>query len=283
MLRKWIFLLLLAATSACLSAHADIISRVEHYWDGLDPTDTIAAQDSEAMDSLFTDFLTLLTCRSDLSWGDSCVTASLHRVEHNGWLLRYWLDKYREKWLTKGSPLYNERRYLPVAQYAATSVYVDEGHRERARFHLRQILLNRVGSAASDFSVKLTSGQSIRLFQLRADYTILLFYDPDCPHCLTVLDEMYHSLALSKWLSLGVKLLAVYPYIDEAAWRGCAHLMRPSWLNGINLDGRVADIPLYDLSDMPRLYLLDRDKSVVLRNTSFDAILSTLRHLLGTE
>ena len=283
MLKKWIFLLLLAATSACLSGYADIISRAEHYWNGLDPTDTIAAQDSERMDSLFTDFLTLLTCRSDLSWSDSCVTASLRRIEHNGWLLHYWLDKYREKWLTKGSPLYNERRYLPVAQYAATSEYVDEGYRERARFHLRQILLNRVGSSANDFSIKLTSGQSIRLSQLRADYTILFFYDPDCPHCLAVLDEMYHSQTLSKWLSQGVQLLAVYPYIDETAWRGCAHLMRPAWLNGINLDGCVADMPLYDISDMPRLYLLDWDKSVVLRNTSLDTILSTLRQLLGTE
>ena len=71
-------------------------------------------------------------------------------------------------------------------------------------------------------------------------------------------------------------VLAVYTEGNDEVWRKALTDMPRSWLIG-NDRQQVKDCALYDLKAMPSLYLLDKDKTVLLKDAAYD----TVRQALG--
>lgn len=83
------------------------------------------------------------------------------------------------------------------------------------------------------------------------------------------MDALKHSAVLrqlyaNKWL----KVLAFYPDEDIEAWTKYQHQVPSEWLNGYDKDLSVLSDELYDLKMMPVIYLLDEDKTVLLKDPS---------------
>ena len=72
-----------------------------------------------------------------------------------------------------------------------------------------------------------------------------------------------------------VKVLAVYPDEDMKAWRDYLPHFPSAWINAYDADLKIKSAELYDLKAIPTLYLLDSNKTVMLR----DAPVSSYRTL----
>ena len=69
-----------------------------------------------------------------------------------------------------------------------------------------------------------------------------------------------------------LKILAVYPDEDLDAWKGHVSVMLKDWINSYDKSVSLKNDEIYDLKAIPTLYLLNKEKKVLLKDATFQQI-----------
>lgn len=109
------------------------------------------------------------------------------------------------------------------------------------------------------------------MHHLRSPYTLLLFYNPDSQGCAEVLQVLKASVVLNHSY-LTVTVLAFYSDVDHATWVRYQGEIPSRWVNCYDKDLTVMTEERYALKAMPTLYLLDKDKKVLLKDATIGEI-----------
>ena len=129
-------------------------------------------------------------------------------------------------------------------------------------------LQNRVGYPANDFRYTLASGAQGTLYGLDAEYVLLFVNNPGCPMCREIREEIAASPMLSEMIERGrLCVLTLYPDEDLAAWRDYAEQIPPKWINAYDRGCVIREEGTYDFNAIPSLYLFDRDKRVLVKDS----------------
>ena len=67
-------------------------------------------------------------------------------------------------------------------------------------------------------------------------------------------------------------ILSLYTDNDFAAWNTYQQTYPKQWINAYDKAQAINTLQLYDLKAMPTLYLLDKDKKVLLKDIPFDRL-----------
>lgn len=113
---------------------------------------------------------------------------------------------------------------------------------------LQQLGKNQVGSRANDIFVTAVDGKRTRLYGIRSEQTLLIFYDPDCRRC----QRLDAQLEKEPLIVQNPRLKVVRKDVND--------------LNGE-----------YYVPHTPALYLLDKEKRVVLKNSDLQTLLQVLQ------
>ncbi len=138
--------------------------------------------------------------------------------------------------------------------------YIDRAHK---------IAPNVIGNLAPEISMPDINGNMQSLRGLKAKYTMLIFWSPDCGHCLTEIpkvDSMYRAVLKDK----GVKIFAVRTDAEEK-WKDIIaknHL--EDWIHVHDPNHRSNFRADYDIYSTPVIYLLDEKK--IIRGKRLDHI-----------
>ena len=73
-----------------------------------------------------------------------------------------------------------------------------------------------------------------------------------------------------------LRVLAVYPDGDENEWLLKSSKMPQGWIVGWNKQGDIRSKTLYDIRATPTLYLLDKQKKVILKDAPLERIIQYL-------
>lgn len=235
-----------------------------HYWDTFDFADTlfIARADTLHMLDAFASYVALGA--DSVAMADLVRRASVSRpmLDYFGMLAERVLHD-------PNSPLRDVERYIPVLRGKLASPWYDTLERLGPETELRLALRNRVGEQAGDFRCTLASGATTRLYDLRADYTLLLLTDPECPMCRRTTEELLASPRLNELAERGtLRILTLYSGEDTAAWRRSLSHAPRGWLHACDATCTVRDEGIYDLRALPALYLLDREKRVLVKDSA---------------
>ena len=187
-----------------------------------------------------------------------------------------------EKYLyDPNSPLRSEDLYLPFASAMSSSPLVPPEKRAVYEYDAKMCSLNRTGSPAADFRFMDKAGRSNTLYGIEAEYTLLFFSNPGCEACKYIIDALESDTALGSMVSSG-RLAVANIYIDEdiEAWYGYQDIYPDSWYNGYDPDFIIRTDLLYNVRAIPSLYLLDRDKKVLLKDAPEDRVFAAL-HRIG--
>lgn len=236
------------------------------FWDGLDFSGKDSCvRDTAFMEQSFVDFLSVMPHASSDSVRDKAVgnliamaTTDSLALDLTGWLAETYLN-------STDSPMYSEGTYIMFLDRLAFSDSVDEAMRERYAAQLHDIDCNRPGAIAADFRYTGIDGRSSTLLELTAahDSTLLVFYDPDCHDCHTLIDSLSHDTDVCGAVGAGsMAVMALYPYDDTELWRSTAGELPAGWIMAqstvaIDEDG------MYYLPRTPRTYLLDRSGRIL--------------------
>lgn len=238
-----------------------------HYWDHFGFCDTAYIHLPEVTEQAFADYLAVLP-HTDKQTACASIKGMLTRTieeDSTKTMYPYFLNLYKDYLYDPDSPVREEEFYIPVAEYILSDTISGEAVKGRAGFDLAMMLKNRKGSIATDFGYVTAGGGKGSLYTLKKDYTILYFYNPDCTACRETTSYMQASPLLNRLLEDGnLDILALYPDEDIALWKTYREQLPSRWINARDEPRRLKNWLVYDLKAIPTLYLLDKQKQVLL-------------------
>lgn len=178
------------------------------------------------------------------------------------------------------SPVRNEDLYLSFVERLGASDLIDNGYRMGYEWDARMCRLNRVGTPATDFSFTDTEGRVRTLYGVKAEYTVLIFGNPGCNACQEIMAEMSSSPEISALTASGrLKVVDVYIDQDVEDWKAHVDEYPASWINGYDHLYQIRTNLLYNVRGIPSVYLLDADKTVLMKDAVQDKVLTALARL----
>lgn len=240
----------------------------EHFWDNVDfatASEALVEQGLIDMASIFP----LLNSETLIS----SMTALVKKAETSKEGLLKMLSLADKYLYGTASPLYNEAAYRGLLQSALISKALNKADKEPYQKQLVILEMNNEGSAAVDFDMQLVDGSKAKLSDIEAPVSILFFYAADNLDCKLQRFRLTQA-RLVNYLQRagGIKIVAVCVEGDKAAWEKFRADSPKEWLHVFDASGKIKSENLYDLRTLPRLYLLDEQKTVLLKNTKADDI-----------
>ncbi|MDH5599362.1 MAG: thioredoxin-like domain-containing protein [Cyclobacteriaceae bacterium] len=127
-----------------------------------------------------------------------------------------------------------------------------------------RIRLSMIGMTAPNLIMQDIAGKPVSMYDLKNNYTILYFYDPDCGHCKTETPVLANFKKNTKVdvqvyaVSVDTSLVKMKNYIKEMGLE--------SW---VNVNGPRTYVghyqSLYDAMSTPTLYILDEKKKIIAK------------------
>lgn len=170
------------------------------------------------------------------------------------------------------SPMRDERLYILFLNHAINEGKLGDAERERAVFRLEMAMKNLPGDVAPDFMVMTRDGKEKRFHELlRGESNIVVFYDPDCRHCEEVLTELAENKQSNDF-----NVVAIDSEEDKLLWQQTAPYLPESWEVGFSLDP-IQDDELYVFPEMPTIYLIGGDGTILIKEASLLNIINKLQ------
>lgn len=240
---------------------------VEHYWDNYDFKDTSLISQEEVTEQGFADFVNLLN-NIPIDKARMAININLKKSLVDTNMFLHFTSLYEKYLYDPNSPFRSEELYIPALQFIVNDSSIDATNKIRPSSQLELALKNRVGDKAVDFEYTLLSGKKQSLNNLKSEYTILFFYNPDCETCKAVREQILVSDVVNN-MKGRIKILALYPDKDIELWRKYYDNIPKEWINAYDDGEFITRKNIYDLKAIPTLYLLDKDKKVVLKDVDF--------------
>lgn len=193
-------------------------------------------------------------------------------------ILEFFVENVEKYLYDPNSPYRNEDYYQPFAQRLSQCPYIDRTSQASYLRTSELSSLNRVGTPAADFSFSDFSGKVKSLYGIRSDYTVLFFSNPGCTACKNIIDAL-KSPEIDALIRSG-HIAVVNVYIDEDVqeWMKYRNDYPEYWHSGYDHNLIIRTDNLYNVRAIPSLYLLDKDKKVILKDAPENKLLN---HLFG--
>lgn len=235
----------------------------EHFWTENTIADTAYFQSPR----LLLDYLYLLGQTDEQDRYVKSFVSLACKHEQTFGLILYWLDRIL---YDSSSPHYNENLYSSLMNAVLVSD-VDSVMKLIPRQRMEMMNKNQVGKQANDFSFVTKEGNTKSLYKIEAPFLLLVFNNPDCSLCHQTENSIVQNELLQSLLNRGkLKLLAITPDADYEEWLN--HTYPSNWLVGYDKEKVIYEQRLYDIQRLPCLYLLDKDKRVLLKEADYDRL-----------
>lgn len=236
---------------------------VAHFWDSMDFGDTVRSHNADFIEQNFANYISLFPyAETNVLYDAVGKLLDAAATDSAAYIL---LAKTAEKYLYEpNSPMYSEEHYLPFLEKMADSPLLNK---VRLQYQLEAVHKNRPGMTAADFTFLTRDGRKTSLRKTKTNgHLLLMFYDPDCDHCKEIMGDLQASGTLSAAIVSGrITVLAIYSGEDRELWKETAPSLPERWIVGMDTND-LEENGLYVLQAMPTLYLLDKDKKVVLKD-----------------
>ena len=239
-----------------------------HYWDRFDFADSLFVREADTaqMIEAYARWIALI---SDRPADPAPMDSLMRRASVSRPMLDYFTMLAEAVVHDPNSPLRNDEFYIPVMQAVLASPYYDEYERIGPAYDLNMASQNRLGRQANDFRYTLASGATGTLYGVKAEYVLLFINNPGCPMCKQLREQIVGSPMLTEMIERGrLKVIALYPDEDLTEWRNYRDHIPAKWINGYDDGCVVREQGIYDLTAIPSLYLLDRDKRVLVKDST---------------
>lgn len=252
---------------------------VLNYWSNFNFSDTSYIGNEVVLEQAFADYIDILTY-TNMENTEASLKKTMQKAAVEKKMFTHFMGLFEKYLYEANSPMRNEGYYIPVLEEVVSSSVLDDTEKIRSRNLLQLVLKNRIGESANDFTFTLQSGKQESLYHLKSEYTLLYFYNPGCKSCEEAVAALGSSPIVTSLIGNGkMKILAVYPDEEIDEWRNYYGQIPASWINCFDQDQYIRDEEVYDLKATPTIYLLDKDKKVLMKDVLVEELLSFLIRL----
>ena len=165
------------------------------------------------------------------------------------------------------------------------SNWLNEKQMETVSRRAYMLMANLIGAKAADLEMLDTTGKPSPLYDVAADYTVVVFWDPTCGHCkeeLPRLDSVYRA----NWKAHKVKMYGVLSadskedlrqewlkYIREHNLKDWVNVYQTKEIEAANSAAQKPGYrQLYDVTLTPTIYLLDKEKRIIAKKLTWQQL-----------
>lgn len=237
----------------------------KHFWDHFDFADStlLVRIDSAELVQAYITYVGMILRPDDAD----AMRRLMERTDRSKAMLGFFHRLGEQLLYDPNSPMRSDELYIPVLEQVAASPHYDKYEKLAPAYELELVRQNRVGHPANDFLYTLSDGTQGRLYDLRAHYTLLFISNPGCPMCRSIREAVCESPLLSEMQERGeMQVLMLYPDRELDEWYKHQSEIPKQWINAYDKGCILQRNRLYDLKAIPSLYLLDRNKRVILKD-----------------
>jgi hypothetical protein len=172
-----------------------------------------------------------------------------------------------EPFSSPNSSYRNQQLYAKILETAIHSNWYNASEKEIAKGKLFLSRQNTIGGVANDFPYTTPGGSVQRMYEIKSNFLLLYFNNPECEACKEMKEALSQSTIINQKLKTGeFKVLSIYMGTDKANWKSHLKDYPKQWLQGISDNDTLHKSKIYDLSAIPTMYLLNKDKKVLLKD-----------------
>lgn len=142
------------------------------------------------------------------------------------------------------------------------------------------MIANQLGQPAPVLDLTDSTGKPHALYDIKAPFTFVSFWDPHCGHCKETIPRV-DSIFRARWKGLGVAQYAVNvdekiiddwkKFIQENKLEGWTHVYQTKAARQLEEKAGLPNFrQLYDVKVTPTFYLLDKDKRIIAKQLTIE-------------
>lgn len=251
---------------------------VMHYWDRFDFSNERLISRPEITEQAFVDYIHILQNYVSFEDAKKSLHYTLKKMKENDAMHAYFASLFEKYLYEPNSPFRNEEFYLVVLKQLIKSSSLSKEEKSKYKFQLSMANKNRVGKKATNFNYTLASGETLSLYSIKSDYLLLIFFDPECSTCDAVIRQIRESESVNNAMKMNsptrtmLTVLTVYPGENLNVWLDYLPQLPAEWTNAYDQGMVITKKNLYDINTYPILYLLDKNKKVILKDPPVEAV-----------
>jgi len=124
-----------------------------------------------------------------------------------------------------------------------------------------------IGKIAPELEIPDSKGKIVKLSALQSEFTLLVFWSAQCPHCTDMLPKL--KAIYDKQKPKRFEVITVSLDTSKASWTSFLKTEKLNWINLADLKGfagKPADD--YNIYATPTMFLLDREKKILAKPIS---------------
>jgi len=241
-----------------------------HFWDNVDLSDARLLR-TPSIESLLKQYFSNIL----LQIPDSIIAAAdmvLAKAKANDEVFRFTLE-YLFSEFQQSKIMGMDAVFVHLANnyyLAGQTPWVDKVYVDKIKDRVRKTEPNLIGKVAPELIMQTSDGTVASLRFTPADYTILVFWEPDCGHCKVVIPEIWKIY--QKYEKNNVKVFAVYTQYEKDKWVDFINEHKLFWINAYDSEYNTNFRNNYDIYSTPVIYLLDKDKKIIAKRIGTDSL-----------
>ena len=239
----------------------------DHFWDKFDFNDTLATTKADTLEMLqfFAAYVALYVDRLD----QEPIRKLMERASASKPMFDYFGMLADKVLHDPNSPYRNDEHYIAVLEAQIASSHYDKYEKMAPQYDLRIASQNRIGHKANNFRYTDISGVTRDLYSLKNEYIIVYINNPGCNMCRQITEGLKLSPIISNMQKSGqLKIVAIYPDEQLDEWHKHHSDMPAEWINSYDKGCLIDRENLYNVNAIPALYLLDRNKKVLVKDST---------------
>ena len=264
----------------------------KHYWDGITFMDDRIIRTPFFIPKVEKYFREVLVPSSDtiIKEADYLLLLARNNTEMYKFLLNWLTDEYiNPKYMGQDAVFVH---LFEKYHSKGVSNWLNEKQLTTITNRAYMLMANLIGEKAADLNMVDTAGKPYHLYDVNAPFTVVCFWDPTCSHCREEVPKL-DSLYQAKWKAEGVKMYGVLTENEKVKWIEFIHQHNLNdWINvyqpeDVKKTEKESQTPgymqLYDVTQTPTLYLLDKDKRIIAKKLTWQQMDEVLQVKLKTK
>jgi peroxiredoxin len=269
-----------------------------HYWDHLDFSDPRLVRNVFYHNRLESYFKNMIMQDPDTMMVEA--DRLIARIGDNKEMFKYTVHYLTYTFETSKVMCMDAAFFYMVAKYYKTNkvFWLDDDKMKKIIKRADDIQYTLCNTYCHPLSMMDTLGKWRKLYDLNADYTILIFWDPECGHCKKELPKFVEIY--NKYKSKGVEIYAVSSDYNEK-WK---KFIRDNNMSFINVSipsevytkqeevakpliaSGVTDLrsmnfrTTFDITSTPKVFLLDKTKKIIAKQLDAEQLEKLLLHYM---
>ncbi len=160
-----------------------------------------------------------------------------------------------------------EKYYL-----SGDAFWADEATIEKIKDRVQRLKPNLLGKTAPKLILLDTLMRPVNALNIKADFMVLYFYDPDCGHCKKKTPQL-RDLYNNKLKAMKVEVVAADIKKEIDKWKKYVKDQRLNWVNLADPNMQSNFRYEYNIDTTPQVYILDAGKKIIAKKIDVDQVL----------